>query len=80
MEEGAGPEGRVEEEERGFPEESRCCSSGAGKRCESGMFIPEPNFFPSRIPEPNFPISDPGSAAKNLNIVTEKTVSKLSEI
>jgi hypothetical protein len=34
--------------------------------CESGMFIPDPNFFPSRIPE--------------FNYFNQKIVSKLSEI
>ncbi len=32
------------------------------------IFIPDPNFF------------DPGSASKNLSILTQKIVSKLSEI
>jgi hypothetical protein len=85
VEEGAGPEGRMEEEERGFPEESRCCSPGAGKE-----FSPDPNFFYSgsqiqifSIPDPGFKffyISDSGSASNNLSILTQKSVSKLSEI
>jgi hypothetical protein len=33
--------------------------------CGSGMFIPDPNFFQSRIPNPNFSIPDPGVASKN---------------
>ncbi len=36
--------------------------------CGFGMFIPDPNFF------------HPGSASKNSSILTQKTVSKLSEI
>jgi hypothetical protein len=42
--------------------------------CGSGMFIPDPgsDFFPSRIPDPNFSIPDPGSASKNLSILTQK--------
>jgi hypothetical protein len=35
-------------------------------------------FFPSRIPDPNF--FHPRSASKNLCISTQKIVSKLSEI
>jgi hypothetical protein len=36
------------------------------------MFIPDPgsDFFPSRIPGPNF--FPPGSASKNLSILTPK--------
>ncbi len=49
--------------------------------CGSRMFIPDPgsDFFPSRIPDPdpNFSIPDPGSASKNLSILTQKMVSKL---
>ncbi len=41
--------------------------------------IPDPIFFPSRIPDPKFSIPDPGSASKNLNILTEKMF-KLLEI
>jgi hypothetical protein len=56
------------------------------------MFIPDPNFFPSLIPDPDSKdsgsriqiqkIPDPGSgsASKNLCILTSKMVSKLSEI
>jgi hypothetical protein len=49
-----------------------------GQCCGSGMFIldldrlfsiPDPNFFTSRIPDPNFSIPDPGSASKNLSII-----------
>ncbi len=36
--------------------------------CGSGMFIPDPSFF------------HPGSASRNLSILTQKKVSKLSEI
>ncbi len=32
------------------------------------------------IPDPNISNPDPGSASKNLRILTQKTVSKLSEI
>ncbi len=48
--------------------------------CGSGMFISDPGseFFPCRIPDPNF--FNPGSASKNIRIITQKTVSKLSEI
>jgi hypothetical protein len=44
------------------------------------MFIPAPGseFFPSRIPYPNF--SHPGSVSNNLSILTLKIVSMLSEI
>jgi hypothetical protein len=35
-------------------------------------------FFPSRILDPNFSIPDPGSLSKNLSILTQKIVSKLS--
>ncbi len=47
--------------------------------CGSGMFIPDPesDFFPSRIPDPNFSIPDPDYASKNLSILTKKKVSKL---
>jgi hypothetical protein len=38
--------------------------------CESWMFIPDPNFS----------IPYPGSASKNLSILTQKIVSKLLEI
>jgi hypothetical protein len=48
--------------------------------CGSGMFIPDPNFFypgselfPSRMP-------DSGSASKNIIILTQKNLSKLSEM
>jgi hypothetical protein len=48
--------------------------------CGFGMFIPDPNVFHpgSRIQDPGvriFPIPDPGSASKNLSILTQKTVS-----
>ncbi len=36
------------------------------------MFIPDPNFFQSWIPDPNFFRPVPGSASKNLNILTQK--------
>jgi len=41
---------------------------------------PGSDFFPSRIPDPNISIPDPGSASKNLRILTQKMVSKLKEI
>jgi hypothetical protein len=48
--------------------------------CGSGMFIPDPNFFHhgSRVKK----LPDPGSASasKNLSILTQNIVSKLSEI
>jgi hypothetical protein len=49
--------------------------------CGSGMFIPDPgsDFFPSRIRTVSIP--DPGSASKNLSILTQKKlVSKLQKI
>ncbi len=48
--------------------------------CGSGMFIPDPGseFYPSLIRI--FSIRDPGSASKNLSILNQKFVSKLSEI
>jgi hypothetical protein len=58
-------------------------SSVFNQCCGSGMFIPDPNFsIPDhrsrvkrfRIPNPGF-----GSASKNFSILTQKTVSKLSE-
>ncbi len=42
--------------------------------------IPDPNFSHPRSRIRIFPIRDPGSATKNLSILTQKTVSKLSEI
>ncbi len=33
---------------------------------------PGSDFFPSRIPDPNFPIPDSGSASKNLSFLTPK--------
>jgi hypothetical protein len=39
---------------------------------------PGSEFF--SIPDPKFSITDSGSVAKNLSILTQKTVSKLSEI
>jgi hypothetical protein len=42
--------------------------------CGSGMFIPDPNFFHPG----SDPIQDPGSASKNLSILTKKMVSTLS--
>jgi hypothetical protein len=38
---------------------------------------PGSDFFPSQIPDPNFSIPDPGSASKNLGVVTKKLISKL---
>jgi hypothetical protein len=48
--------------------------------CRSGMFIPDPNFFypGSRVKKIRIP--NPGSASKNLIILTQKIVSKLSKI
>jgi hypothetical protein len=48
--------------------------------CGSRRFIPDPGseFFASWIRI--FCIPDPGSASKNLSILTQKIVSKLSEI
>jgi hypothetical protein len=40
--------------------------------------VAEPGVFPSRIPDQNFSIPKPGSASKNLNILTKKMASKLS--
>jgi hypothetical protein len=47
--------------------------------CGSGMFIPDPNFFPGSIRFPD-PGSGSGSASKNLSILTQKIVSTLSKI
>ncbi len=46
---------------------------------DPGMFIPDPgsDFFPFRIPDPDPNCSHPGSASKNLSILTQKVVSKL---
>jgi hypothetical protein len=33
--------------------------------CGSGMFIPDPDFYPSRIPDPRSRIPDPGSKNSN---------------
>ncbi len=41
---------------------------------------PGSEFFPSRIPIFSTPDRDPGSASKNLCILTQKMVSQLSEI
>ncbi len=46
--------------------------------CGSGMFIPEPNFFHARFRIRIFSIPD--SALKNLIILTQNIVTKLSEI
>ncbi len=35
---------------------------------------PGSEFFPSRIPDPNFSIPDPGSASKNLWMLTQKKI------
>ncbi len=61
-----------------------------GQCWKSGMFnswtwtfsVPDPRseLFPSLIPDQIFSIPDPGSASKNLSILTQKNVSKLSEI
>ncbi len=56
--------------------------------CGSGMFIPDPGteFFPSRIPDhkdsriTKIPGSRVASASKNLSILPQKIVSRLSEI
>ncbi len=67
----------------------KCCGSGMFIADPGSDFfpsrirlfpIPDPgsDFFPSRIPDPNF--FHPGSASKNLSILTENPVSKLSEI
>ncbi len=69
----------------------QCCGSGFLSRIPDPNFFhpgsrirvfsildPGSEFFPSRIPDPNF--FHPGSAAKNLSILTQKIVSKFSEI
>ncbi len=44
--------------------------------CGSGMFMPDPNFF-----HPGSGVKEiPGSASKNLSILSQKIVSKLSEL
>jgi hypothetical protein len=58
-------------------------SSVADPECLSR--IPDPNFFPTLIPDPGskrFPDLESGSASasKNLSILTQNVVSKLSEI
>jgi hypothetical protein len=35
-----------------------------GQCCESGMFIPDPDFYPSRIPDPRSRIPDPKQQQK----------------
>jgi hypothetical protein len=38
---------------------------GSGNQCcGSGMFIPDPDFYPSRIPDPGSRIPDPKTATK----------------
>ncbi len=44
------------------------------------MFIPDPNFYYPGSLIRTFPIPDPGYASKNFSILTQKIVSKLSEI
>ncbi len=48
--------------------------------CGSGIFIPDPGseFFPSRIPDPSF--FHHGSTSKSSSILTQKIVTKLSEM
>jgi hypothetical protein len=49
--------------------------------CGSGMFIPDPDFYPSRIPDLGSPISDPGSNFQRiLELFTQQIVTKLSKI
>jgi hypothetical protein len=49
--------------------------------CGSGMFIPGPESDFFSIPDPGSKSdADPGSASKNLSILTQRIVSKLSEI
>jgi hypothetical protein len=48
--------------------------------CGSGIFIPDRNFFHPQSGDPNFFYPDPGSASKDLSILTQKMVSKLLEI
>ncbi len=38
---------------------------GKNQCCGSGMFIPDPDFYPSRIPDPGSRITDPGSKNSN---------------
>ncbi len=52
--------------------ERQCCGIRIRDVC------PGSEFFPSRIPDPNF--FHPWSALKNSSILTQKNVSKLSEI
>ncbi len=47
--------------------------------CGSGMFIPDPNFFHPGSRTQGQKDSGSGSASKNLSILTQKIVSKLSE-
>ncbi len=48
--------------------------------CRSAMIISDPIFSHSRSRVRIFSIPDPGSASKNWSILTQKLVSKLSEI
>jgi hypothetical protein len=55
----------------------------AAQCCGSGMFIADPGseFFPSRIlDKKDFRIPDPHPHKRMLSIVTQKIVSRLSEI
>jgi hypothetical protein len=57
---------------------SKQCS---GSRCLSRT--PDQTFFPSRIPDTNFfpsRVQDPESTSKNLSILIQKIVFKLSEL
>jgi hypothetical protein len=40
--------------------------------CGSGMFIPDPDFYPSRIPNPGSRISDPGSRIPDPKTATKE--------
>jgi hypothetical protein len=35
-------------------------TNGSGQCCESGMFIPDPDFYPSRISDPKTATKDMG--------------------
>jgi hypothetical protein len=44
--------------------------------CGSGMFIPDPDFYPSRISDPGSRISDPGSRIPDPKTATKERSEK----
>jgi hypothetical protein len=55
-----------------FRKKIRVVDQGCCKCCGSGMFIPDPDFCPSRIPHPGSRIPDPAS-----RILDPKTATKV---